>query len=399
MTDAAAVLGMLGRRAARRRARRSTSTRAAPRAASRWRERLGLEVEEVARGRDDDRDRQHGERHPRDHDRAAARIRAARADAVRRRGAAVRDAARRASSRSARSSCPARRQLLRLGPARRRPRRRRPLARASSGSTTRPSRRANDLLAELFAAARRAAGASGEDGERIGLDMRYVGQEHFLTVAAPERDGRVTVDAAGLRDIFTGEYDRPSGTRWTARSRSSRSGDDPHAAAAAGGGALGPRRRSRTGRRPSTRGRSRAASGCPSAVVDRRRSSGSAPGRPRDRARGDRDDLPRRRLAGRRARLRVALHRDRRAEAMHARRRRLPRRPGRRGRRRRRRPDHDRGHPPRAQLGGQPDQARADPHVVLADHLRGPRLRRGRLRPPVPPARAGAEPAASSWGR
>ena len=52
--------------------------------------------------------------------------------------------------------------------------------------------------------------------------------------------------------------------------------------------------------------------------------------------------------------------------------------------RRGRRSDHHRDHPPRPQLRGEPDQAVADPHVVLPDHLRGPRLRRGRLRPAVP---------------
>ncbi len=47
----------------------------------------------------------------------------------------------------------------------------------------------------------------------------------------------------------------------------------------------------------------------------------------------------------------------------------------------------------------EPDQARARAHVVLADHLRGPRLRGGPLRPAVPAARTGAEPARSSWAR
>ena len=61
-------------------------------------------------------------------------------------------------------------------------------------------------------------------------------------------------------------------------------------------------------------------------------------------------------------------------------------------RRHRRRPDHDRGDPPRPQLGCQPDQARARPDVLLAHHLRGTRLRSRRVRPAVPAARTGAEP-------
>ena len=50
--------------------------------------------------------------------------------------------------------------------------------------------------------------------------------------------------------------------------------------------------------------------------------------------------------------------------------------------------------PPRPELGRRADEARADPHVVLAGHLRGARLRGRALRPRHPPARAGAEPAA-----
>ena len=61
-------------------------------------------------------------------------------------------------------------------------------------------------------------------------------------------------------------------------------------------------------------------------------------------------------------------------------------------RRRRRRSDHDRGDPPRPQLSCEPDQAGARPDVVLADRLRGARLRSDRLRPRLPPARPGAEP-------
>ena len=70
---------------------------------------------------------------------------------------------------------------------------------------------ANEVLGDLFAvlAERR---REGEEGEReVGLDMRYVGQEHFLTVLTPSEDGHITVDAAGLRDLFTGEYDRTFG--------------------------------------------------------------------------------------------------------------------------------------------------------------------------------------------
>ena len=41
--------------------------------------------------------------------------------------------------------------------------------------------------------------------------MRYVGQEHTLTIAAPSADGRVAADAAGLSALFEREYARTFG--------------------------------------------------------------------------------------------------------------------------------------------------------------------------------------------
>jgi N-methylhydantoinase A len=69
----------------------------------------------------------------------------------------------------------------------------------------------NTLLADLFAvlAERR---REGEEGDReVGVDMRYTGQEHFLTVRAPSEGGRISTDAAELRALFTAEYDRTFG--------------------------------------------------------------------------------------------------------------------------------------------------------------------------------------------
>ena len=103
------------------------------------------------------------------------------------------------------------RQLLRLGPAGRRPRPQCRVGRGSCSLDDAAIKTANEVLGDLFAvlAERR---REGEEGEReVGLDMRYVGQEHFLTVLTPSEDGRITVDAAGLRDLFTGEYDRTFG--------------------------------------------------------------------------------------------------------------------------------------------------------------------------------------------
>jgi N-methylhydantoinase A len=69
----------------------------------------------------------------------------------------------------------------------------------------------NTMLDELFATL---AGRvrEQEQGEReVGLDMRYTGQEHFLTIRAPSADGRLDVDASALREIFTRDYDRTFG--------------------------------------------------------------------------------------------------------------------------------------------------------------------------------------------
>ncbi len=45
----------------------------------------------------------------------------------------------------------------------------------------------------------------------VHLDVRYVGQEHTLTVSAPSSDGRIAVDAAALAAIFERDYARTFG--------------------------------------------------------------------------------------------------------------------------------------------------------------------------------------------
>ena len=119
VTDAAFFLGMLGERQTRERDRprpregpcRARASRSAPRL-----HRGG------SRARDhDDRCRQHGQRDPRDHNRAGPGSAHAEADAVRRRRAALRHPAR-TGARDPGDRRPAVcRQLLRVGPARRRP--------------------------------------------------------------------------------------------------------------------------------------------------------------------------------------------------------------------------------------------------------------------------------------
>jgi len=97
----------------------------------------------------------------------------------------------------------------------------------------------DDLLGELFAAVS-ARVREGEEAEReVGLDMRYTGQEHFLTIRAPSADGRVATDEAGLREVFTRDYDRTFGhtmegpievvaVRATARTRLPRRAQERH---------------------------------------------------------------------------------------------------------------------------------------------------------------------------
>ena len=66
----------------------------------------------------------------------------------------------------------------------------------------------NELAETLFSQLRERSG--GEDGgeRELGLDMRYAGQEHYLTVQAPSADGRLDASVEELRELFTRDYDR-----------------------------------------------------------------------------------------------------------------------------------------------------------------------------------------------
>jgi N-methylhydantoinase A len=66
------------------------------------------------------------------------------------------------------------------------------------------------ILDELFAQLDARADGRGGFAREIGLDMRYVGQEHSLTVAVPG-DGRIGADAAEIAQAFTADYDRTFG--------------------------------------------------------------------------------------------------------------------------------------------------------------------------------------------
>ena len=205
----------------------------------------------------------------------------------------------------------------------------------------------------------RASEASGRSGSTCATSGRSTrSPSRAAERGRPHHGGR----RRSCATLFTREYDahvRPHDGRG-GRDRL-RPGDGAHAAAAAGGGAAGaaaataPRRAH--GRRVVVHARR---AGCRSRSSSGRRSRGS------DRSPGPRScsRRPRRRTStpagGPRSHDdRLPLHRAGRLRLMHADA--VVYRAGQGGasRRRRRRPDHDRGDPPRPQLGRQPDEARA----------------------------------------
>jgi N-methylhydantoinase A len=74
---------------------------------------------------------------------------------------------------------------------------------------------AEALLAELFAAVEERAAHAGTPGSvrETRLDMRYVGQEHTLTVLIDGHDGRIAMAPDDLRERFRAEYEQTFGLR------------------------------------------------------------------------------------------------------------------------------------------------------------------------------------------
>lgn len=73
---------------------------------------------------------------------------------------------------------------------------------------------ANDILEEMYSDLAARAGSSGGGDEwvrEVGLDMRYKGQEHTLSINVPGDNGQVTITTDQVRDIFTRNYDRTFG--------------------------------------------------------------------------------------------------------------------------------------------------------------------------------------------
>lgn len=73
---------------------------------------------------------------------------------------------------------------------------------------------ANDILEEMYSDLAARAGSSGGGdawAREVGLDMRYKGQEHTLSINVPGDNGRVTISTGQVREIFTRDYDRTFG--------------------------------------------------------------------------------------------------------------------------------------------------------------------------------------------
>lgn len=73
---------------------------------------------------------------------------------------------------------------------------------------------ANDVLTSLFAEleSRQSKGlGSGTSSKEVGLDMRYVGQEHWLTVSVATEDGRIVASEEEIGSSFAREYERTFG--------------------------------------------------------------------------------------------------------------------------------------------------------------------------------------------
>jgi N-methylhydantoinase A len=71
----------------------------------------------------------------------------------------------------------------------------------------------NRLLPELFAELHERAGGHVEGAEHLlKLDLRYRGQEHWLSVDVPLEQKRVETDAASIHSSFTANYEQTFGT-------------------------------------------------------------------------------------------------------------------------------------------------------------------------------------------
>lgn len=72
----------------------------------------------------------------------------------------------------------------------------------------------NGVLGDLFATVEQRAAQNDEHGQaerEVALDMRYVGQEHTITIRVPAEAGSIAATQDEIRHLFTEEYERTFG--------------------------------------------------------------------------------------------------------------------------------------------------------------------------------------------
>jgi N-methylhydantoinase A len=72
----------------------------------------------------------------------------------------------------------------------------------------------NEMLVDLFATAAERGAARDPHGStvrEVALDMRYLGQEHTITIGVPSDDGQITMDVEEIRSTFKDEYEKTFG--------------------------------------------------------------------------------------------------------------------------------------------------------------------------------------------
>ena len=75
---------------------------------------------------------------------------------------------------------------------------------------------ANEILARLFTSLDERVGSNGHHAEDVteretAIDLRYLGQEHTLTVRVPNADGAISATREEIEGLFADEYDRVFG--------------------------------------------------------------------------------------------------------------------------------------------------------------------------------------------
>jgi N-methylhydantoinase A len=67
----------------------------------------------------------------------------------------------------------------------------------------------NAILEDLFQGLEaRSNGGAGGSRREVGLDMRYAGQEHTLTISVPSESGAVSASVEQVHELFTRDYER-----------------------------------------------------------------------------------------------------------------------------------------------------------------------------------------------